>query len=309
MKIFSYLSERPGSGLTDEGLENGTHGNMDRISTQFGQFHRKRNMKFHPIFLLLMTLLLICRFGWAEDGLQRKIKAEVGQAFAELQAIDTPENNRCWDPVLWNENGFGKVVFKNVPLSEIQSDVPITHEVRFTAIMFRIAGWDETKIQAAFQRAAEVYTQCGIRVLPPKLVIADSPEGQVLNLTQVKDIAKLTPANLPKPWIYFVSQPLGVDEKVENAYAFTKDVGLINSHYDTIWMGSFTNTSRYKSERDPSYSPLAHEMAHVLGNYQHFPGPEKNILNSDPVGLANDHIRPEQCAEFKKHEAVRPISK
>lgn len=262
-------------------------------------------MKWHVVFVLLLNF----HFCWANDALEQKIEAETQEALNQLQAIDTPENNRCWDPVLWDENGFGKVIFKEVPLAVPESKVPMTHEVRLTAILFRLAGWDETKVQAAFQRAAEIYAQCGIRILPPRLVIADSPEGQVLTTEQVKKIAGQTPQNLPKPWVYFVSQPLGVDDRVENAYAYTRDAGAVNSHFDTIWMGSITNTNRYKSERDPSYSPLAHEIAHVLGNYDHFPGPEKNILNSDPVGLANDHIRPEQCAEFKKHPAVQPIEK
>lgn len=262
-------------------------------------------MKWHVVFALFLNF----HFCWAVDVAQQKLKAEMQEAVDQLEAIDSPENNRCWDAKLWDENGFGKVVFKDVIISPVETSVPMTHEVRFTAIMFRVAGWDETKVQAAFQRAAEVYTQCGIRVLPPRLVIADSPEGQVLSTDSVKRIARDTPANLPKPWVYFISQPLGVDDKVENAYAYTRDVGVANSHYDTIWMGSITNTNRYKIDRDPSYSTLAHEMAHVLGNFHHFPGPEKNILNDQPVGLANDHIRPEQCAEFKKHEAVLPISR
>ena len=262
-------------------------------------------MRVHFVFLILANFNLCFAKGVVNP---KALEAEMNSAFSQLSDINTPESGQCWDPKRWNENGFGKTEIKDLVLDPVESKVSMTHEATMTAILFRNAGWSEVKVRQAFQRAAEIYAQCGIRLRAPKVIIADSPEGVELDLQQVRRITDATPANLPKPWIYFLSQPLGVGGKLENAYAFGRNVGLINSHYDTVWMGSYTTTSHYKFDRDPSYSPLAHEIAHVLGDYEHYPGPEKNILSGDHLGIANDKITAEQCAKFKTHDSVTPAT-
>lgn len=259
-------------------------------------------MRAHLVFLLLINFHLC----YADDAGQRIVKAHVAEAIAELEAIDTPENNQCWDPRTWDANGFHKTTLSPLVLTPTESKIAITHEATFSVILFRNAGWDYEKVRAAFQKAAEIYAQCGIRLRLTTVVETESFEGVELDLNQVRKVTDATPPNLPKPWIYFLSQPLGTGGKVENAYAFTRAVGAIHSHYDTIWMGSYTLTSHYKLDRDPSYSPLAHEIAHVLGDYDHVTG-VRNILTGDPVGFANDKITAEQCAKFKTHSSVKPI--
>lgn len=205
----------------------------------------------------------------------------------------------------WNQVGFGQTRIENL-------DVKIyTHEFDLSLVIFRDTGWTKKEVLTRMQRVAEIYTQCNIQLKSIKLVVTNAPRGWIDIDTDPKGenrdirMAAVTPdISTLKPIIYFIRSI--ADEST--GLAQIDDGRLPPSHplTNTIWMPHEVTTEEYKNRRDSRYSPIAHEVAHILCRCGHIPGDEDNIL-SQYYDAANAQITPEQCEQFKSSRFVRPI--
>ena len=206
----------------------------------------------------------------------------------------------------WNQAEFGQTHIEHI------APKIYTHAFDLSLVMFRDTGWSKKEVLTRMKRVAEIYGQCDIQLKSIKLVTTnasrgwididteDTPEGENRDIR----IAAVTPKSAPEPIIYLIRS---IKDRT-TGIAWFEDEETPASHplANTIWMPHDVTTEEYKNRRDSRYSPIAHELAHILCRCGHIPGDEDNIL-SRYYDAANDQITPGQCAQFKSSRFVRPI--
>jgi hypothetical protein len=205
----------------------------------------------------------------------------------------------------WTAAGFPNPAISTLNLSsENDPSDKYTHEFSPSLVMFRNTGWNEDILKSSFSRVAEIYRQCGIRLGSAKLVMVNAPNSW-LDLDGDRDtkIAAMTPEQTDRPILYFLRSEIGAGR---TAYAYRLGIEGYTPLLDTVWITNDINTASYKKLRDPKYSPIAHELAHILGDRSHIEGDEKNILGNSPETV-NDQITKEQCDAFKRHPSMRKL--
>lgn len=206
----------------------------------------------------------------------------------------------------WSQAGFGHPEILSFSMQgSSNSSVHFTHKLDLSLVMFRNADWTVEMVKASMTQAAEIYQQCGIRLDKATLVVVDAPEGlvDIDKIWEGRDlaIAERIP-DLKKPIIYFVRSSQDGNNAWANPKYFVKNKAL----QDTAWITAGVNSDSYKYIRDPEYSPIAHEIAHLLGNRAHVGWGINNILGGRPNNT-NAEITPEQCRDFKKYRAIKKI--
>lgn len=199
--------------------------------------------------------------------------------------------------------GFGrpeKIALRLAP--HVPQNIRYTHQIEVTPVVFRDTSWTAKIVENSLSRVAEIYSQCGIKILAPTLYLLDALNNKTdLTLAQEQDVVAAMPLQT-RPLIYFITA-------IEDG-APAHSYGLANCKdtprkCNTAWITRYVKSEYYKELRDPSYSPIAHELAHIFGNRGHVSG-YKNIL-ADTNELVNDKITPEQCEAFKKFSSSRTI--
>lgn len=194
----------------------------------------------------------------------------------------------------WSRNQFHD---PKAYIIEVESpeEVDYTHSLDLRVMVFKNAGWNDLQIVADhFQRVSEIYSRCKIKLGEVSVVVADA--GTIfVSEDSSDDVARRTPAYFEKPIIYFAS----LVSPRYHAYAWSGAEACSDSaaKCNTAWISSFVNTQRYKSLRDPKYNVVAHELAHIIGDYDHTQGLQGNILGEYPEG--GSKITAEQCRKFK----------
>lgn len=203
----------------------------------------------------------------------------------------------------WITAGFRNPEIKSIdirPTSDTAATT-YTHEFDLSLVMFKGSGWSEELVRSSITRVSEIYRQCGIRVGKAKLVMIEPPNDWIdITLDRDRELAKMTP-HMSKPTLYFVRSSL----EGYTAYAWDKS-GCSRERCDTAWITNDINSAAYKRYRDSNYSPIAHEIAHLLGNCDHIKNDSKNILGNS-ASTVNDQIMQDQCESFKKHESMRKL--
>lgn len=202
----------------------------------------------------------------------------------------------------WNRNQFrdpkAYIIEVNSP-----EDADYTHSLDLRVVVFKNAGWNDLQIVADhFQRVSEIYSRCNIKLGEISVVVADAGTRNVSEETSA-DFAARTPAYFEKPVIYFASE---VSPRYK-AYAWSGEEPCTSNpaKCNTAWISSFVNTQRYKSERNPHYNVVAHELAHIIGDYDHTKGLPGNILGEYQEGGAK--ISAEQCRKFKTFSGMTEL--
>ena len=193
----------------------------------------------------------------------------------------------------WTHNGYRDPQAYNIEVSRT-AGVKYTHSIDLSVVVFKNAGWNNLQLVADhFQRVSDIYNKCQIKIGDISMVMVDAGTN-VLSEGETEYLAKRTPAYFGRPTLYFATK---VSDK-HDAYAWSGDVGCdgFPARCNTAWISSIVNANRYKSIRDPDYSVVAHELAHILGDYDHVEG-KKNILGTFEFG--DDSITAEQCKKFK----------
>jgi hypothetical protein len=204
----------------------------------------------------------------------------------------------------WRSAGFGNPSISSLDL-EWPESATFTHEISFTMVQFRKAGWTEGEIKRRYLRVAQIYSQCGIKVGKSKLVTVDAPNGWLDTDYNIEKrdqkISKMVPPT-QKPILFYVRSNL----QGQSAYAWQQSKGVGPAMTDTVWMTAAVHAPAYKKLCSPLYNEDAHELGHIYGNCEHTEDGSQNFLANDPA-LLNDKILPEQCENMKQHYLVRPI--
>ncbi len=159
----------------------------------------------------------------------------------------------------------------------------LTHVFRPAAAVMAHSGWERATVQEAFNTAAGILAQCGIRTPGITMHFIDGPErfryylqDQAVELIRWNDFGK--------PVVYFLSDTL---ERVRyDAVSF----GRVNSRRrpelaDTVWLT--------RQLPHPGVG-LAHELAHVLMNSGEHAADPANLMH-ERTSDNNQRLTPDQC--------------
>ena len=168
-----------------------------------------------------------------------------------------------------------------------QHDASASARFQPTLVMINDSGWDGNEILQLVQRSADIIRQCGIDLLPAKMLEVSAPDG-------VRDFSRSNAKLLTDkvgsqgPRVFFVRDTL--DRPAFEAVTF----GTANSKSNpalrfTVWITAAT--------RDPHIA-LAHELAHVLlddGSHTQSPG---NLMHSD-TSSGSVELSAKQCTKMR----------
>ena len=177
-----------------------------------------------------------------------------------------------------------------------------THSFSPTFVYLRGSGWNADLIAQEVEKARIIFDQCHIKLEPVETIEMEPLDG-ILDLTGQYDLKLVTALNRSERPLIFFLRNVGV------AYSHGDDFtpnSPMKSLTDTSWLGTEILTSHYKLARDPRYSPVAHEIAHVLCNCGHVASGVRNILSGDS-DFVSDQITPGQCEAFKQSPLVRAL--
>ena len=225
----------------------------------------------------------------------------------------------------WKRAGFANPEFSTIIVAEAAlPNIPVTHVLDATIVMFRNSGWTRNQIETHLKRTNEIYAQCGIRLGDIKFVESDAYQGKIdINERWNYEgddlkIAAATPVE-NRPVIYLVRKIMQTEGGYTNFehFQYSENNPKVAN---TIWLASIINTEdyyyyetgddsgrNYRLRRDPSYNVVAHELAHLLADMGHETSlTEKNLLNGAPSEV-NDHLLPRQCEKFKSNPMMRKL--
>jgi hypothetical protein len=156
-----------------------------------------------------------------------------------------------------------------------------------TLVMINDSGWDGNEILQLVQRSADIIRQCGIDLLPAKMLELSAPDG-VRDFSRSNAKLLIDKVGSQGPRVFFVRDTL--DRPAFEAVTF----GTANSKSNpalrfTVWITAAT--------REPHIA-LAHELAHVLlddGSHTRSPG---NLMHSD-TSSGSVELSAKQCTKMR----------
>jgi hypothetical protein len=199
-----------------------------------------------------------------------------------------------------------------------------THFMDLSFFLFNNTSWTQEKVLAHLRKIAATYNQknCQILIRQAVIIMAD-PYNGITNVDWATvyldtpsftgtdlEIAKHLPPEVPKPAIFLMES----SSQGYSAWSAPRAV-TINSFrkplMNTVWVSHRIETGYGDQSLKPTddYDPIAHEIAHVLGNFAtHTIDDEPNIMNDD-ITKVNGTILPYQCERMETFNMVFKIDK
>lgn len=214
----------------------------------------------------------------------------------------------------WSEAGFGRPKATELQVTDIygegDSSKGFRHRLRLLAVVLRQTGWTREEVTRRIQRIAQVYAQCEITVARATVVEADAPngwrdlDGALPDESGVADqLSELLPTSARPVIVYLRSNQGGAP-----ATSFPADLQSPFPHVTgTAWVTFEVSTPAYRKARDSSYSPDAHELAHLLIDSSHLSGSDRNLM-ANASERVNDRLTPEQCATMRASPLVKSLT-
>ena len=204
----------------------------------------------------------------------------------------------------------GQTLRFEIPESEIYATSSpavlekMTYEMQLEVYVLQNSNWTDESVKHELIRAADVWQQCGVK-FRSIAVMGISPGSRYSSINGNDDLRLVNSLSInSRPAVFFVheiaGEPFsGYSYREINDYPY-KEFPLKG----TIWIPDLILTDEYKAKRDPVYSTLAHEIAHVILNLGHIG--TRNILGSTP-SLVNATISPNQCKRLRLGTYVHKI--
>lgn len=186
---------------------------------------------------------------------------------------------------------------------EVQS-VAYTSVLAPHAVFLTGSGWTPELVKSEFQRVQKIYDQCQIRIDLQDIRELEADDER-LHLLGQSDFDIVTELGISaRPIVVFAgSMPVAYSHSDEYS-----PMSVQKALANTSFLGWDIETPQYKEARDPNYSPVAHELAHVLCNCGHMQPGIHNLLSGD-AHYVNDYVTPEQCDTFRHSPLVKPLNK
>ena len=225
-------------------------------------------------------------------------------------AVDSqPEESNT---IRWNKAGFGSpalTVLDSSDLYSSQSPVKFTHQFQMTSVVFRNAGWTVEQAVQKVKNTAWIFSQCGIKISKAIIVETDAPNGWIDVDDTVEqgrtgrsfEITKRLPL-VDRPILFHVRSSESSSLAYANPVCWT---GADSPLANTAWITTKANSPEYKKEKNGEYEVEAHEIGHILGNWDakvafgHRYLDDENIMGPG-TGRYGNRFDENQCKDMKK---------
>ncbi len=207
----------------------------------------------------------------------------------------------------WTESSFQDAQIRVIAEYEIYpTGRPVLPYTLDTTILYlRGTPWTEARALRHIRRTAAIFEPCGINlgtVQLGRLYLPKADRRLDTSLpdpaTGVPDTADRLAALLPTDAVYPVAFLIGrVDgtRSMAISYRPRTDQHTQAAFLNTAWIGY---QAHWFPRKDDQYSPLAHELAHLLCRCGHSDTEQHHLLHSARNFLSSD-VLPEHCQRFQ----------
>ena len=238
----------------------------------------------------------------------------LGIAVVQKETADLVSDSRG-EAASWEGHNFKNVKIYHLRSRAIHSD-PFSYnyfyEFPFTAVIFRESGWTVDLVRARAERAAQIFSACGVQFANVKIVEADVRRDwldgdypvssrQDWQNGKIATITQATP-ELERPITYFIRA--FKDQVSAISIANRANEGTMPA-LGSVWLT--TKLNQIHAYLNPDYETLAHELFHVLTNSQDHLN-FRNLMASTWANLSPE-LTERQCESLRRGLYTRPTPK
>lgn len=212
----------------------------------------------------------------------------------------------------WPEAGFENAEQRTLSVREIYPEgLPeLPYRMDATVLFDRGTPWTPARAIGQIRRTAAIFAPCGIALRRVRLVRLRLPPGlRRLGAAgndsdsdvprNVVALAASLPPETDYPVAFFVGR-VEAGDSLAVSYQAPESSGATAPYFDTAWIGY---QAHWLPRADDRYSPLAHELAHLLCRCGHSSGTERHLLHEARNFLSAD-VLPEHCERFRESALV-----
>lgn len=208
---------------------------------------------------------------------------------------------------LWNGARFRLAEERVLAASELPAPGPraLDRSLDMTVLFMSGTPWTQARALRQIRLTGRILGSCGIALGSVRLVrLAADPRDRRFDATDVDPetgvpssvsaLAGALPASAAYPVAFLIGRVDGV-RSLAVSYRPAGDDGPAAPYLNTAWI---SYPAHWHPRADQHYSPLAHEIGHLLCRCGHTPSATRHLLHSSRNFLAS-HVLPEHCERFR----------
>jgi len=214
----------------------------------------------------------------------------------------------------WLAAGFARAERLTWDSDELGSG-DLSLRLPLTTVIARGSNWTPARVLRQVRKTAATLAECEIQLGPVTLVRAQLPTGEhdidmaaeptgAQTPADVRETAGRFPSTAKPPVAIFVGR-LNGDAAVARSYRPAPGVSAAEQrehpYLNTIWV---SYRAHWMDRSDDMYSPLAHELGHLLCECGHTGGEVRHLLH-EKRNLLSANVLPQHCAAFRKSWLVQ----
>ena len=185
-----------------------------------------------------------------------------------------------------------------------------------TVVIARGSNWTRARALRQIRKTAAALSGCEIALGPVSLLRAHLPTGKPHIDMAVEPAGPQTPEDIRETAERFpraADRPVAVlvgrlngDAAVARSYRPAPGVSAAqHSFLNTIWI---SYRAHWMDRPDEMYSPLAHELGHLLCECGHTGGERRHLLHEKRNFLGAE-VLPEHCSDFRKSLLIQRVTR
>ncbi|MCY4594667.1 MAG: hypothetical protein OXC19_07690 [Bryobacterales bacterium] len=207
----------------------------------------------------------------------------------------------------WTESGFADAGQRILDFTEIypRGRPRLEYRLDATVLYARGTSWTQARAIRQIRRTAAILEPCGITLGSVRLVrlrldpgqrridaaLADPDSGVPPG---VDSLSAALPLGARYPAAFLIGRVDG-SESLAVSYRAEDEHGPQAKYFNTAWIGY---QAHWLPRPDDRYSPLAHEVAHLLCRCGHTRNAKRHLLHEARNFLSSE-VLPEHCKRFK----------
>ena len=215
--------------------------------------------------------------------------------------------------VAWPGAGFPLAEMRHVPEREIYPNGrPRRAGILDATVVFdRRTPWTQGRALRQLRKTAAILEPCGVafgRVVLARVEFSQGFKGfDAADVepasgapADVVRLVSLLPQGTARPVAFLIGAVRGTDS-LAVSYGPPETARSKPAYADTAWI---SYRSHWLPRRDPHYSPVAHEFAHLLCRCGHTGGPSRHLLHRARNFLGSS-VLPEDCDRIRESSLVQ----
>ena len=216
----------------------------------------------------------------------------------------------------WRESGFAQAESRLLAAEELypKADRPAAFALNATVLFARDAPWSEARAMSQIRKTAEIFRACEIGLrrvrlvrlrLPKPLRTIDTAAVEPASGVpeNVRILSERLPPGIDYPAAFLIGGVRGEASPARSYRAAAPD-GPHPPYLDTAWIAY---RAHWIARKDDLYSPLAHELAHLLCACGHKKTAERHLLHPARNFLSS-RVLPEHCERFQASPLLSPTN-